>query len=302
MTVFSVQNETGTVAQLTLLPSPSPVLVGPISVGDIGLYEGFFDNQDGFNNHAFQSLTFTVCQVLNAEQFSVTAPNANMADWPANGIITWQTGVNVTEQSHVIEINPANAYENIDEFRSYHESRGNAVPTVTNAAIQAAIVKATDYLDQKYRFGGIKRLQSIGSVLPGQNAYFLEGWLTPYALISSPFLVSSTTTQSTEFPRQGLVDLNGNTVNGVPKALKAACSELAIRVLNGTNLQPDYDPNLVGNGGVASSVTKKVGPLETVISYDTKMGLGFFASFPQVDRMLSKAGLLALGGSRTVIR
>jgi len=301
MAVFSVQNETGTVAQLTLLPSPSPV-IAPIEVGDTGLYEGVFNNQDGFSNETFQSLTFTVCQVLSASEFSVTAPNANMADWPANGTITWQTGANVGEQSLVIEINAANAYETIDEFRQYHDSRGNSIPAVTDTAIQAAIVQSTDYLDQKYRFGGVKRLQSMGSVLPGANAYFLEGWLTPYALISSPFLVSSTTNQSTEFPRQGLVDLNGNTVNGIPRALKAACSELAIRVLNGVNLQPDYDPALVGNGGVASSVTKKVGPLETIVSYDTKFGLGFFASFPHVDRILSKAGLLSQGGSRTVIR
>jgi hypothetical protein len=68
------------------------------------------------------------------------------------------------------------------------------------------------------------------------------------------------------------------------------------------NLQPDYDPNLVGAGGVASSITKKVGPLESIISYDTKFGLGFFASFPIVDRMLSKAGLLNMDGGRRVIR
>lgn len=304
MTVFSIQNETGTVAQLSLLPSPSPVLTGPIAVGDTGLYAGFFNNQDGFANEQFQSLAFTVCQVLNAHQFSVTAPNANMADWPAHGTITWQTGANVTEQSIVAEIDAANAYIGTDEFAKYHTSRGNAVPVgKTDADIQAAIVQSTDYLDQKYRFAGIKRLQNIGTaIIDATNAYFLEGWLTPYALISSSLLVPSTTTQSTEWPRQGVTDFNGDTVRGIPKAVKHACAELAIRVLNGTALQPDYDPTIVANGGVASSITKKVGPLETVVSYDTKLGLGFFASFPIVDRMLSKAGLLNAGGGRTVIR
>lgn len=304
MTVFSIQNETGTVAQLTLLPSPSPVLAGPISVGDNGLYEGFFNNQDGFANEAFQSLTFTVCQVLNAEQISVTAPNASMADWPAHGTITWITGANVTEQSVVIEIDAANAYISTDEFAKYHVSRGNAVPAgKTEAEIQAAIVQGTDYLDQKYRFNGVKRLQNVSSAaINATNAYFLEGWLTPYALISTSYLVPTTSTQGTEWPRQGVIDYNGDSVRGIPKAIKAACAELAIRVLNGIKLQPDYDPNLVGNGGVASSITKKVGPLETVIAYDTKLGLGFFASFPIVDRMLSKAGLLNAGGGRTVIR
>lgn len=303
MAVFSIQNETGTVAQLTVLPSPSPALVGAIAVGDTGLYEGLFDNQDGFANSSFQSLTFTVCQVLNEEQFSVTAPNANMADWPPNGTITWQTGANVTEQSVVAEIDPANAYMSIAEFSKYHTSRGNAVPAgKTDAEIQAAIVQSTDYLDQKYRFNGVKRLQSFGTAIIDANSVFLESWLTPYALTGVSYLTPSTTTQSTEWPRQGVVDLNGDTVNGIPKAIKSACAELAIRVLNGVALQPDYDPGIVGAGGIAASVTKKVGPLETVVSYDTGSGLGFFASFPIVDRMLSKAGLLASGGGRTVIR
>lgn len=301
--VFSVQNETGTVAQLTLLPSPSPVLAGPIAVGDVGLYEGFFDSQDGFGNQAFQSLTFTVCQVLNDAQFSVTAPNANTSDWPAFGTITWQTGANALAQSLVTEIDPANAYITVAEFAKYHTSRGNAVPAgATDEQIQMAIVQGSDYIDAKYRFSGVKRLQSFGTALIDANSVFLESWLTPYALTGVSYLTPSTTTQSTEWPRQGVVDYNGDTVNGIPRAVKQAVAELAIRVLGGTVLQPDYDPNLVGNGGIASSITKKVGPLETVISYDTKMGLGFFASFPIVDRMLAKAGLLLVGGGRKVIR
>jgi hypothetical protein len=89
---------------------------------------------------------------------------------------------------------------------------------------------------------------------------------------------------------------------GVPNVLKAACSELAYRALNGTILQPDYDPELVSAGGVVSSITDDVGPIKHSITYDTKLGIGFFAPFPQVDRMLAKAGLLLAGGGRTVIR
>lgn len=300
--IFSVQDETGTVAQLSLLASPAPAHA--IAVGDTGLYSGFPDDGTAsFATPSFQTLFFTVSQVLDNEHFSVTTINANMSDWPANGMITWDTGANIGLTSTVIEIDGANAYTTVAEFTKYHVSRGNAIPVgKTNTDIQNAIVQATDYLDQKYRYSGVKRLQTIGAAIMDANATFLEAWLTPYSLNGVSYLTPTTSSQSTEWPRQGVVDNNGDTVNGIPKAIKAACAELAIRVLNGIVLQPDYDPGLVGAGGVVSSITKKVGPLETVTAYDTKLGLGFFASIPQVDRMLIKAGLLNSGGGRTVIR
>jgi len=300
--IFSVQDETGTVAQVTIMPSPSPAQ--HITVGDTGVYAGFPDDGTAsFATPTFQSLPFTVSQVLDDEHFSVSTINANMADWPAFGQITWTTGANTDETSTVSEIDGANAYISVEEFTKYHAARGNAVPAdATVQQIRAAIVQGTDYLDQRYRYSGVKRLQTIGSAVMDANATFLETWLTPYALNGVSYLTPTTSKQSTEWPRQGVIDFNGDTVNGIPKQIRAACAELAIRVLNGTVLQPDYDPNLVGAGGVVSSITKKVGPLETVTAYDTKLGIGFFASFPMVDRMLSKAGLLNSGGGRTVIR
>lgn len=300
--IFSVQDETGTVTQVTLFPSPSPSLV--IHVGDTGIYAGIPD--DGTNETqvpTFQSIPFVVSQVLDNEHFSVQTNNANLADWPAGGVITWTTGNNLGDMSNVFEIDGANAYISEAEFIKYHLARGNAVPVgATSLMIRSAIVQGTDYIDQKYRFSGIKLLQSIGTSLLNANSTYLESWLTPYTLEGVSYLSPMTTKQNTEWPRLGVIDNNGDTVNGIPKAIKAACAELAIRVLNGINLQPDYDNGLVGAGGVVSSVTKKVGPLETVVAYDTKFGLGFFASFPIVDRMISKAGLLSSGGSRTVIR
>jgi hypothetical protein len=301
-TVFAVQDETGTVAQLTLVASPVPAQ--PVAVGDTGVYAGYPDDGTALSHPpTFQSLTFKVGSVLNPTQFTVQTTNANMADWPANGTITWQTGANALGTSVVTRIDGANAYLTEAAFRLYHSSRGTAIPAgKVSADIQTAIVKATDYLDQKYRFSGVKLLQRLGSSPLDVNAVFLQSWLTPYAVNSLNILTPSTSTQTTEWPRQGVVDLNGNTVNGIPKAIQFACAELAMRVLQGTNLQPDYDPKIVSNGGVVSSITKKIGPLETTTAFDTKLGLGFFASFPQINRMLSRAGLLRAGGSRTVIR
>ena len=159
--VFAVQDETGTVAQLTLLASP----VHPIVVGDTGVYAGIPDDgTDLFATPVFNSLPFIVSGVLNSTQLSVDTVNANLADWPANGTITWGTGANAGLNSTVNNIDGANAYISTTYLKTYHASRGNPLPaTATTGAMQAAIVQSTDYLDAKYRYKGIKLLQSIGN-------------------------------------------------------------------------------------------------------------------------------------------
>src|ERR1700742_1477690 len=125
--IFSVQDETGTVTQVTLLASPSPSLI--ISPGDTGVYSGVPDDgTDSEVTPTFASLAFTVSQVLDNEHFSVSTTNANMADWPAFGIITWSTGENEGQTSTVVEIDGANAYIQVSEFTKYHTARGNAIP------------------------------------------------------------------------------------------------------------------------------------------------------------------------------
>jgi len=300
--VFSVQDETGTVVQLTLDPSPSPSQI--ISVGDTGVFTGIPDDGTDLEQGAFDQVVgcpFTVVQVIDSEHFSINTLNANLADWPAGGQIQWSTGLNASDTSYVLETDGANAYITEAFFYKYCGSRGYVIPVgVTDLQIQQAIVQGTDYLDHRYRWKGIKLLQSIGTSVMDANAVFFQSWLTPYAVVGMNYLTPTTTTQTTEWPRQGCIDLNGDTVNGIPKQIQMACAELAYRVLGGTVLQPDYDPNIVSAGGVLSSVTKKVGPLETVNTYDTKFGLGFFATFPIVDRLVAQ--LRNAGGNRTVVR
>lgn len=298
--VFSVQDETGTVSQLTLETAPN----NPVQVGDTGIYAGYPD--DGTSATfapTFAELPFLVTQVLNSTQFSVDTTNLNMADWPAAGTIEWQTGSNISNPSTVFQIDGANAYISVQQFKNYCASRGYSYGTPTQTQIQQAIVQATDYLDQKYKYKGVKLLEIMGYSLYDANSVFVESWLAPYALPGISYLIPSTSTQSTQWPRQGVIDSNGNTVNGIPKQVIAACAELAMRQLNGTVLQPDYNPNVVTNGGVIQTQTNRVGPIETTTTYDTKLGLGFFPDFPQVTRMLAAAGLLINGGGgRTILR
>lgn len=299
-TVFSVQDETGTVYQVTISPSPSFT----VNVGDTGTYTGIPDDgTDGFQPPGSISANFQVTQVLDPLHFSIRTLTEATADWPRSGTISWITGGNTNLTTDVNAIDPANAYIDLVFLQKYHTSRGNAIPvSATSAAQQAAIVKATDYLDARYRYRGVKLIQRVGTDLSDANAVFIEPWLTPWALNGLAILSPSTTPQNTEWPRQGVTDLNGDTVNGIPLAVKQCCAELALRVLNGVNLQPDYDPSIVTAGGIVSTSTQEVGPIKITKVYDTKVGIGFFADFPQITRLLNQKGLVVPNRGRTVMR
>lgn len=291
--VFCVQNYNGTATQFDLDTAPANL----IATGDTGTISGG-DTWDSTNG----PVPFTVYQVNDTTHFCVGTTDLLGVAFPKTGTITWVTGANATAPSNMVLRHGANAYMTIAEFESYHDSRGNVYANSPVEPIMQAIVKATDYLDQKYRFRGIKYVQKLGNPIIDPTMAFLDPYLSPFGIGSIPFMAPATSSQDTEWPRQGAVDLNGDMIMGIPTVLKFACAELAFRALSGINLQPDYDPSLVGNGGVVQTASDEIGPIKTTRTYDTKLGIGFFAPFPQVDRMLSKAGLLLAGTGRTIIR
>lgn len=311
ITVYAVQDRTGTVAQLTLAEAPH----NPINVGDTGTYSGVQPWNGDSVDYAF-----TVSQVNTDTSICITTALPNnggpgeilQSGWPPEGTITWETGENTTSPntSVVIQMDPANAYITTDFLLSYCNSRGVfTVPASPTDTQVQAIVQGTDYLDQWYRFKGVKLLQFLsGTSILDPMLPYLDPWLTPFAFANGPYgatgpaYVPSTTQQETEWPRQGCVDFNGDTVYGVPLVIQRACAELALRALNGTVLQPDYNPNVITDGGIVQELSQEVGPIRLTTTYDTKMGLGFFPDFPQVTRMLAKAGILVAGGGHTIIR
>jgi hypothetical protein len=258
--IFAVQDRTGTVAQLTIEAETSEI----IEVGDTGVYTG----RDWQGSTI--ALDFTVGAVNGALDFCITTmtPTGGPGDvtksnWPKKGTITWLTGENAISSPNstvVLKKHAANAFVDPDYFIDYHQSRGTAITESPIDPIQRAIVKGTDYLNQRYRYKGTKLLQYLG-----QNAsdpFFIDPWLTStlafgvgFAGSRSMFMASSTS-QYTEWPRQGVVDFNGDRVWGIPQVIKDACCEAAIRELNGKLLQPDYDPDLVGSGGIVESFTE----------------------------------------------
>lgn len=294
--IFAVQNDTGTVALLTIQDH----MAHPVAVGDTGTYSGVAF--DGGVTGTTVELPFIVSSVVGPNQFAVMTFNANLADWPLGGPITWETGANASATSSVIAMDGANAYIDASYYMNYLDSRGWIYLADPVDPIQTAIVQATDYLDQKYRFKGVKLIQSFGAPALNLDIGFMQPWLTPQIFGQVPYLTPATSSQSTEWPRQGVVNNDGDTISGIPKQIKQACAELAYRVQTGVNLQPDYDPNVVAGGAIVAAYSVEVGPIKESTTYDTKLGLGFFASFPMVDRMLARAGLLVAGGGRQVIR
>lgn len=308
--IFCVQDRTGTAAQLVLAAAPT----GTVEIGDTGSYTG--RDREGVSI----SLDFTVGAVNDQENICITTmmPTGQSGDvmksnWPKAGAITWLTGENSAtspDSTLVIRRYQANAYIGEQFFFDYHQSRGNIFPESPLDPIRKSIVKSTDYLNQRFRYKGTKLLQYLSGGLLDPMLLYIDPWLSPAFLggtgIGIPgsrsTFAPSHTSQFTEWPRQGVVDYNGDDVFGVPQVIMEACAEGAIRDLNGTPLQPDYDSDVIANGAVVTSLSDEVGPLKTSRTFDTKLGLGFFPDIPQIRRMLSKAGVLRAGGGRTITR
>ncbi len=306
-TIFALQDRSGTVAQLTTEGSNNPV-----EVNDTGLYTGLSWNGK------IVSFDFTVCQVNDPFNFCIStitptgAPgNVLQSGWPQAGTIDWLSGANVGQSptTEVVSVTPANAYCDTDFFFTYCTSRGYTFPESPLDNIEGAIVQATDYLDQRYRFKGIKLLQFLSNPNFDPEIGFIDPWLAGFGFLGGgpgtnyeAWFTPSSTIQNTEWPRQGCIDLNGDNVYNIPIAIRWATCEGALRVLAGTSLQPDYDPTIVTAGGVVQSLSVEVGPIRKTTTYDTKLGLSFFPSIPHIDRILKSAGLLVAGGGRTIIR
>lgn len=307
--IFCVQDRTGTAAQLTLETPPTET----VDVGDTGVYTG----------RDWQGTTveynFTVGAVNDDLNICITTmtPTGGPGDitksnWPKTGTITWLTGDNSAsspDSTIVLKKHAANAYIDPYYYLDYHLSRGNTVVASPLDPIRRCIVKATDFLNQRYRYKGVKLLQYLAHSESDPFLVYIDPWLAPPSLGmgigrggARSLFAPASTSQYVEWPRQGVVDFNGDQVYGIPQVIKDACAEGAIREANGTPLQPDYDSDLVAAGGIVTSFMNQIGPIQESKTFDTKLGIGFFPDIPQIRRMLSKAGILAAGGGRTIVR
>lgn len=166
-------------------------------------------------------------------------------------------------------VDEPNAYIDVVTFKRYHTDRGNAF-SASDAAIQLAIVGATDYVERRFwkQWKGVRLLDI----------------------------------QTTAWPRENVQDDLGNEVNGIPRNLKYAVAEYALRALatpmftDGTAVnQTDFTAGPVPRGRI-TSVQEQVGPIKTQTNYDitgilepgsTALVPGYlFPRFPAADLLL----------------
>ncbi len=154
----------------------------------------------------------------------------------------------------------ANAYISVQDFKSYHDDRGQSYNGHTDAQIEAAIVRATDYIDQRFVFVGKKRL--------GRD-------------------------QTTEWPRTDAWDRDRYYITDIPPEVKEACAEYALRAL-AVELNPD--PERDASGAAVLSKSESVGPISQSVTF---AGGAVFQmpKYPAADQRLIKAGLVRSGGA-----
>jgi len=155
-------------------------------------------------------------------------------------------------QDNTGEVMDANAYIDVAFFKAYHTDRN--VEAVVNGEysdtqIQAGIIAATDYIDNRWRHKGTKLLSA----------------------------------QTTEYPREELYDRGGNLVEGLALKLKQATAEYALRAIV-ARLAPD--PVTDERGLRVASKTEKVGPLEESTAYVQGASILRFKSYPAADMLL----------------
>ena len=165
-------------------------------------------------------------------------------------------------------VTDANSYVDLVTFKAYHDDRGNVYAPASDTLIGQALIKATDYLDQRFPYVGMK--------LSGFN-------------------------QVTEWPRFRAYDRDRRIVNGIPLAVKEATCEYAFRALT-TNPILNPDPTISPTGSRIQSVSETmegVGSKDVTYAVDQPWNM---PEYPAADAKLHKAGLVRSRSSGNLSR
>jgi len=156
----------------------------------------------------------------------------------------------------------ANAYISASYFRDYHRDRGNEITTIGGVTYattdwQKAIVRATDYIDSRFTFVGLRRSEE----------------------------------QTTEWPRYNAFDRDSNLVSDIPTVIKEACAEYALIALT-TSINPT--PTRDGTGQIVVAKRSKADVVESEVRYAG--GDSFqLPRYPAADMKLIRSGFVIQG-------
>lgn len=144
----------------------------------------------------------------------------------------------------------ANAYITVAYFKTYHTDRGNGF-SASDKVLEHNIIKATDYIDQRWR---------------GKFVGFREN-----------------ITQSLEWPRVSAFYSDGRIAADIPREVQQATAEYALRSLTG-ELAPDpvYDET---NRPIREK-EEQVGPISERVRYAGEGAVTSFRKYPLADNLL----------------
>lgn len=166
----------------------------------------------------------------------------------------------------------ANSYVSIIEADTYHSLRGNTIwASATESDKVVALVRATDYVDARWKFTG----EPVKS------------------------------TQALTFPRKSeYLNKNGDDVSAsVPVEIASATMEYALLVLGDGTALIELSP--AAEDATQSRVIMqrdKVGSLETETRWDSVLSARVTVSYPAADRIIKSSGFLAYGGNGGTMR
>jgi len=162
-----------------------------------------------------------------------------------------------TTQNDSGSIDSANAYITVAFFKTYHKDRGNVFSAGTGA-IEDAVIKATDYVDARFRYVGDRTRRA----------------------------------QRTQWPRLGAHDRSEDLVQGIPFEIQEATADLALIALTNTL---DPTPTRDDTGRAVESKREKVGPIEEETTY-ANGGISLNRpEYPVADNKIILAGLTVRG-------
>lgn len=151
----------------------------------------------------------------------------------------------------------SNGYVDVTFFKDYHKDRGRDFSAFGTTQIQQAIVVASDFLDTKFTFIGIRRL----------------------------------TTQNMEWPRVDAFYMDGRAALLVPIEVQEATAEIALKQLSG-EIAPD--PTYDASNRLVTQDRSKVGPIEKETRFvDGGVPIDF-RSYPFAEKRLKE---LIINGS-----
>jgi hypothetical protein len=159
-------------------------------------------------------------------------------------------------------LSASNSYATVAEYKAYLDDRGVTYAGLVNSDIEKLLIKATDYIDQRFTFIG----QRSGS------------------------------DQALSWPRDFAYDDLGNTLDPVPTELKYATIEYANRART-TSLWLTPATDTVG---IVKTKKTVVGPIEKTTDYIS--GPSTVQAYPPADHYLDGLITGGVGGQATSFR